>query len=303
MQEKRFTITSNYDEWQIQAFLYAPDEQPKGIVQLVHGMCEYKERYADFMKYLCEQGYVVACHDHRGHGDSAESLEQLGYLGDRSGEALVTDALQVTEYLKTEYPDLPVVLFGHSMGSMVVRCMIREYDDLFQKLIVCGSPSKNPMVGAAIVLAQIQRVFMGAHHRSKLLTYLSTGKGDERFKGEGKCAWLSKNRANVEVYLQDPKCRYKFTANGFENLFRLMKRTYVKKGHALKNPQMLVHFVAGQDDPVIVNEKQWLAAQEFLRKVGYQKVSGKLYAGMRHEILKEDDREIVYADLLAFIEK
>lgn len=302
MTEKTFTLCSEYDKLPLSCLLYEPDEEPKGIVQIEHGMCEHKERYADFMRYLCEKGYVAFCHDHRGHGDSLKEEGHLGYFNDRNGTAVVDDSVMMTKYLKEQYPNLPLILFGHSMGSMIVRCFLREHDELVDKLIVCGSPAKNSMVGMAIFIAKSERIWLGDFHRSKMLTYLSTGKGNKRFKSEGKCAWLSKNRANVEAYLADPKCAYKFTANGFENLFKIMKRTYEKKGYGVKNPSMPIHFVAGGDDPVIGNEVSWLKGIEFLREAGYEKVSGKLYEGMRHEILQEDGKEEVYNDLLSFIE-
>ena len=301
MQKLCFTLPSPYDELPLSCLVYEPDESPKGIVQLVHGMCEHKERYEELMAFLCEKGYVVACHDHRGHGDSVRSQEDWGWFGDTTGEAVVNDAIFFTEYLKEKYPDVPVTLFGHSMGSMVVRCYIQKREELIDKLVVCGSPSKNPLASIAVGLAKIIGFFKGTRHRSKTLTYLSTGKGDGRFKGEGKCAWLSKNRANVESYLQNPKCRYKFTCNGFENLFRLMANTYDKKRYEVKNSSLPIYFIAGADDPVIESEKQWNEAMAFMRAVGYENVSGKLYEGLRHEILQEEERGQVFDDLLAFV--
>ena len=132
MQKLCFTIPSAYDELPLSCLVYEPDETPKGIVQLVHGMCEHKERYEELMAFLCENGYVVACHDHRGHGDSVRSQEDWGWFGDTTGEAVVNDAVQFTEYLKEKYPDIPVTLFGHSMGSMVVRCYIQKHEMLYK---------------------------------------------------------------------------------------------------------------------------------------------------------------------------
>lgn len=301
MEKLCFTIPSNYDGLPLSCLVYEPSDSPKGIVQLVHGMCEHKERYEEFMSFLCENGYVVACHDHRGHGESVRSEEDYGWFGDTKAEAVVDDAVQFTQYLRGKYPNLPVTLFGHSMGSMVVRCYIQTHETLIDKLIVCGSPSENPLAGIAVFLTKIIALFKGERHRSKTLHYLSTGKGDERFKGEGKCAWLSKNKANVEKYLRNPKCTYKFTCNGFENLFRLMQNTYDKKRYSVQNTALPIHFVAGADDPVIENEKKWTQAVEFMRKLGYQKVTGKLYETLRHEILMEEERGQVFDDLLAFM--
>lgn len=303
MTEKRFTVVSKYDGVKLSGVLYEPDGEPKGIVQLVHGMCEHKERYLPFLRFLAEQGYIAECHDHRGHGESVEQQADFGWFGDYEGKAVVEDTAQITRYLKTEYPNLTVTLFGHSMGALIVRCFLREYDSEIDKLIVCGSPSKNPLVGIAIGLEKCIRFFRGKRHRSKLLYYLSTGKGDKKFPGEGKNSWLTRDKEIVQTYGSDPKSGYIFTCNGYENLFKLMKRTYQKKGYGVENPALPIHFVAGGDDPVIENELKWFQAIEFLRDVGYTQVSGKLYEGMRHEILNEVGKEEVYADLLAFIEK
>ncbi len=300
--QKAFTVLSPYDGLPLQGVLFLPEGTPKGIVQIVHGMAERKERYAEFASFLAENGYIAACHDHRGHGESVKTEADYGWFQDYDGRAIVDDTVAVTEYLKGEYPDLPLVLFGHSMGSLVVRAYIQEHGDLCDKLIVCGSPSKNGLVGVAIFLEKCIRLFCGKRHRSKLLGNLSTGNGNKPFEKEGECAWLSRNRERVEAYLADPACGFLFTCNGYENLFKLLKKVYEPKRYSVKNPDLPIRFVAGGDDPVIGDELKWLQAIELLREVGYANVSGKLYEGMRHEILNEIGREEVFSDLLAFIQ-
>ena len=302
MIRKDFTVTSDFDGLNLQGTLFQPEGAPKGIVQLVHGMCERKSRYEDLMAFFAKNGYVAACHDQRGHGDSVKEEDDRGWFHDKHGKAIVDDCAKVTKYLKSEYPDLPVTLFGHSMGSMIVRCYIREYDKLIDKLIVCGSPSFNPLAGVAVLLARTIGFFKGERRRSQMLSYLSTGKGAAEFKKLGKGSWLSRDESVAKEFYSDPKCYFVFTCNGFENLFNLMKNTYDKKGYKVQNPDLPIHFVSGSDDPVLVNEKQWNAAVESMRKVGYKKVTGKLYQDMRHEIHNEIGKEEVYQDLLAFIE-
>lgn len=301
MEKKTFTVVSDYDNLLLHGSMYAPKGEKKGIVQIAHGMCEFRERYEEFMEFLCKNGYVAVCHDHRGHGDSVEKEADLGWFRDFDGKAVVDDCVKVTRYIKEGYPDLPVILFGHSMGSMIVRCYIQNHDDLIDKLIVCGSPSQNSLVGVAIFMTKCIRLFRGQRYRSKLLSYLSVGNGNDKFPGEEKGAWLTRDRSAIEKYYGNPKGRYGFTCNGFENLFKLMKRTYQKKRYALKNPTLPIHFVAGSDDPVIKDELKWFKAIESLRSVGYENVTGKLYEGMRHEIFNEFGKEGVYEDLLTFI--
>ena len=302
MIKEKFTLLSKYDKLPLSALFIAPENGAKGIVQLVHGMAERKERYEELMTFLAENGYACVIHDHRGHGESLLSKEDRGFMGDYNGKAIVEDTVLISEYIKAQYPNLPLILFGHSMGSLVVRCFAQNHDGLLSGLILCGSPSQNPLAGVAVGLEKSIRLFRGAHHRSKLLAFLSTGKGDKQFPGEGNHAWLSRNRENVEEYLADEGCGFVFTCNGYENLFKLMKSTYQKKRYKVENPSLPIYFIAGEKDPVIVSPKAWRSAVAFMKEVGYSNVNGKLYKDMRHEIHNELGREEVYQDILAFIE-
>ena len=299
---KDFTLQSEWDGLRMYGLVYEPEAEPRAVIQLVHGMCEYKERYQKTMEYFCSKGYVVACHDQRGHGQSVFSEEDSGYFGDKTGNAIVQDAVQVTKYLKAEYPSLPLIVFGHSMGSMIARCMLQGNEELIDKLVICGTPNDNALVEIAIALTKTIALFRGKKHRSRMLAELSVGNGDKRFPGEGRGAWLSSNRENIAEYFANPKSSFIFTCNGFENLFRLMRRAYNKKKYAVTKPDLPVHFVSGGDDPVMGNEIKWFKAVEALRAVGYTNVTGKLYQGLRHEILNEKDNEEVLLDLLAFFE-
>ena len=136
-----------------------PEEgvQRTALLQLSHGMSEYKERYLPFMEFMAEHGVVCVIHDHRGHGKSVKSEQDLGFMYGAGGAGLVEDLFQVTVWAKKEYPDLPFILMGHSMGSLVVRTYAKEHDRELDALIVCGSPSKNYLrpLGAAVGLSLI----------------------------------------------------------------------------------------------------------------------------------------------------
>ncbi len=303
MKKEKFIVQSPFDGLELVCAVFEPETQAKGIVQFVHGMCEYKGRYEEIMTYFSDHGYITVAHDQRGHGETAKTSDDLGWFGDTTAKGIVEDAVAVTREIKRRYSGLPVYLFGHSMGSMVVRCYIQNYDDEIDKLIVCGSPSSNPFTGAGIMMSKLIGVFKGKRYRSKMLSYLSTGKGNEKFPGEGQSAWLSRNRENIDQFHADPYCQYIFTCNGFENLFRLMKNTYTKKKYKVKNPKLSIRFVSGSDDAVLIDEGKWLKSHDDLRRVGYENVSGKLYHGLRHEIHNEPERANVYSDLLQFIEE
>lgn len=307
MQKREFTLQSKYDNLALSCAEYTAEgvtqTTAKGVVQIVHGMCEYKERYEGFIDYLTQNGYIVFAHDHRGHGGSVTANENLGYFGDKKGEAIVDDAALVTDEIRRLYPGLSVTLFGHSMGSLVVRAYIQKYEEKIDKLIVCGSPSKNSLAGFGLMLNGVISAFRGKKYRSRLMANASTGGGDDKFPGEGKNAWLTRDKTVVEKYNADEKCNFVFSCNGFSNLLHLVKNVYKKKKYSAKHSDLPIFFMAGADDPVIVSEKKWLAAQQFLRDVGYENVTGKSYPKMRHEILNELGKEEVYADALAFIEK
>ena len=307
MQKREFTLQSKYDNLALSCAEYTAEgvtqTNAKGVVQIVHGMCEYKERYEGFIDYLTQNGYIVFAHDHRGHGGSVTANENLGYFGDKKGEAIVDDAALVTDEIRRLYPGLSVTLFGHSMGSLVVRAYIQKYEEKIDKLIVCGSPSKNSLAGFGLMLNGVISAFRGKKYRSRLMANASTGGGDDKFPGEGKNAWLTRDKTVVEKYNADEKCNFIFSCNGFSNLLHLVKNAYKKKKYPAKHSDLPIFFMAGADDPVIGSEKKWLEAQQFLRDVGYKNVTGKLYPKMRHEILNELGKEEVYADALAFIEK
>lgn len=302
MERKDIVINSKCDNLSISVAMFIPDGEIKGIFQVSHGMAEHKERYYDFLEYLTNQGYVSIISDHRGHGGSVKGPEDLGHFYDDSAEYIVEDLHQVTSYVKKLYPDKEMILFGHSMGSMVVRKYIKKYDEDIDKLIVCGSPSKNTFVGLAIFIIKIMKIFKDEKYKSNFIQNLAIGNYNKSVKdAKSNNSWICANNETVEKYDNDELCGFKFTLNGFENLFKLMKDIYIKEGWTVKNKEMPILFIAGSDDPVIINEKKWKESQEFLKKVGYSNVKGKLYKGLRHEILNEKNKQEIYNDIIQFI--
>ncbi len=302
MLKEFLTIYSNCDGLPLSTAIFIPEEEVKGIVQISHGMAEHKERYFSFMEYLTERNYVVVINDHRGHGESVRDKNDLGYFYDESGEYIVKDLHQITLYMKERFPGKPVYLFGHSMGSMAVRMYIKKYDSEIDKLIVCGSPSKNPLVDVALFVVRFQKLFKGDRYRSRLIQNLAFGSYNKNIdKPISDNAWLSSDENNVQNYDSDDLCGFIFTLNGFRNLFLLMKEIYITSGWALKNKDLPIMFIAGRDDPVIVSEDKWNESREFLKKLGYTNVRGKLYKGLRHEILNENIKENIYDDIVKFM--
>ena len=299
---RNFTLESRSDGLILSAATVAPDK-PSAVVQLVHGMCEHKERYYPLMEFLASRDFACVIHDHRGHGASVKSPEDLGYFYKGGYRAAVDDVCQLTLWAREEYPGLPVFLFGHSMGSLIVRTYTKSYDSLISGLVVCGSPSANPAAGAGKALARICAFFGGDHCRPALIQKIAFGSFNTAFPDAASPnAWVCSDPAVVKEYDADPLCHYRFTANGFSNLFSLVQQTYSRKGWKVTNPGMPVFFMVGENDPCIISPQKFSEAVGFMRSVGYTDVSSHLYPGMRHEIHNETGKTRVWEDLAACLE-
>ncbi|MGN0188599.1 MAG: alpha/beta fold hydrolase [Candidatus Cryptobacteroides sp.] len=298
------TIKSVSDGLTIKVLSVLPErEAPKAVLQIVHGMCEHKERYVPFMEYMASEGYACVIHDHRGHGETVHSADDLGYFYKGGFRAAVDDALEVTRYTKKRFPGIPFFLFGHSMGSMIVRSYAKRYDSELSGLIVCGSPSENPAAGLGKVLASVVGFFGGGRCRPALLQKIAFGafnRGIDRPHSPN--AWICTDEEVVRTYDNDPLCNFRFTANGFRNLFALMQDCYSPDGWRMASPSMPVLFIAGEEDPCIAGLEKFGKAVDSMRKAGYTCVSSRTYPGMRHEILNEKDKATVWQDVLEWLD-
>lgn len=295
--KEHLQIISNFDNLPLDALITSPSH-PKGIVVLAHGMCEHKERYNQFIDYLTKNNYVCVINDHRGHGKSILKKDDLGYFYENGHIGIVEDMHQLVTMIKSRYKHLPVYLFGHSMGSLVVRNYIKKYDNEINGLIVCGSPSYNSSCNLAISVCDILTKFKGDHHRSNLLRSLSVDAFNKNFDKNVRCDWLCTDRKVVDEYNNDPLSGFTFTTNGFKSLFLLMKETYSLSNWNKENLDLPIHFIAGEDDPCITNTKEFNNSVNVLKEVGYKNVSSHLFKNMRHEILNEKKKEIVYQNIL-----
>lgn len=298
-----FTIPSPSDGLPISIIeVHSKEAAPKGIIQIVHGMCEHKERYIPFMDFMVSKGYACIIHDHRGHGQSVYSSEDLGYFYAGGFKAMIEDIRMVTAKARWLYPGVPVILLGHSMGSMAVRSFAKRYSRMIDALIVCGSPSSNPGAGLGKVLTRIYSLFKGERYRPKLIQNIAFGAFNHNFRHEGSHnAWICSDKTVVDAYDKDPLCSFQFTANGFINLFSLMQDAYSSKGWSAPDKDLPVLFISGEDDPCMIDRKKFYAAVENMRNAGYGNVRSVLYKGMRHEILNEKGKEKVWNDILEFI--
>lgn len=300
-QKEELTLPSKVDGLPLSVLVVLPEgRETVGVLQLVHGMAEYKERYLPLMEYLAGRGVACVIHDHRGHGKSMRAEGDKGYLYGTGADGLVEDTVLVSRYAAERFPGLPLVLFGHSMGSLIARCYLQKNDWNLKGLVLSGPPTENGAAGAGLQLARTQKRLQGGRRKGKLLQAMSFGGYFKKFP-ESPCAWVCADPEVVRAYEADPLCGFTFTADGFVGLMELMVRTYEASGWQCARPGLPILFLGGEEDPCIGGREKFERAMAHLRKVGYREVRGKLYPAMRHEICNEKDRELVYADVAAFL--
>ena len=302
-----FTFPSSDGKTTIHAVRHMPENgEIKAILQIVHGMVEFVERYDAFAKFLTEHGYMVVGHDHLGHGDSVTDKSEWGYFGEPDPlSLLLTDIHTLRTMTQEQYPDVPYFMLGHSMGSYLLRSYLSQYNDNLRGAIIMGTgyiPEKTTNMGFKVVnfLAKIHNW----HYVSKFVAKLSFDKPYKRYDLTGKDAtnsWLTKDPEIVKWYYSEPKCTYMFTINGYKGLFQAVQCS-CNFENIKKVPNKLPLFiVSGQDDPVGNNGIGVKKVYDLFAQGGSLDLTYKLYPNDRHEILNETDKEEVYADLLSWM--
>ncbi|NLF28042.1 MAG: alpha/beta hydrolase [Clostridiales bacterium] len=295
---ERLSLESERDGLELRLLCMSPDGEIRAVVQIAHGMCEHKERYIPFMEFLAENGYASVIHDHRGHGEAARERNELGYFGKDGARALVDDVHQVTLWAKSRFPQRPVCLFGHSMGSLAARAYLLWYEGELSGAMLSGSPAYNRATPGGKLLARVLGLKSGGRKRSKLLKVITSGPFYRAFPDEGsKCSWICSDKEVVRAYDESPLCGFTFACNGFMSLYTLMALAYNARVKA-KNPELPIFFLSGENDPCRGGDRGFQRAVEVMLRRGYRRVGGRVYKGMRHEILNEPGRAEVYKDVL-----
>ena len=284
-------------------YIYRPAGEPTAVVQISHGMCEYLTRYEPFIEYLTDRGYLVCGNDHLGHG--ASKGKALGYFGGRKGyDYLPRDLYQLTLLMKEAYPDIPYFLLGHSMGSFIAREYLYRHGDLLSGAVISGTSGRQPAYLVGIPLSGLIECLRGKIHRSVFLDRLAFGSYNKRFGGSyGDSYWLTKDQSLVDAYRGDPHCNFIFTAEGMNTLFHLIGRCNRRNRFTSLPKDLSLLFVSGDMDPVGQYGKGVRQAAGRMRKAGLRDVTCKLYPGNRHECINEENRQEVWADILAWLEK
>ena len=302
MKTERLFLKSDFDSLPIGVLISAPSKgRPEAVLQLSHGMCGCKERFIPFMEFMASNGVACVANDHRGHVESERSVEDRGYMYEGGSRALVEDMAQLTGWIHHKFPGLPVFLLGHSMGSMAARVYAQTHDRLIDGLIICGSPSWNPLSRFSYAMTGTISFLGAGRYRPVRLSGSMSDIFNRRFADEGPLAWTCSDPAVRHLFHEDPKCNFVFTVNGFHNLMWLMIMTYRHKDWKMANPDMPVIFLSGEDDPCMRSEYSFHEAAKDMYRHGYHNVSSSIYGGMRHEILNEKEKENVWTDILNFI--
>ncbi len=279
--------------------------EPKGIVQISHGMCEYFARYTQFARYLCSLGYIVCGNDHLGHGMSIPPGGSLGYFGQKDGWSVLIDDLAVlTDKMQKKYPDLPYYLLGHSMGAMVARLYLTRYSEKLTGCILSGTPSNNLFANVGIKMANSVIHSKGLNYRSPVLSNLAMGRYNARIKNPNtQFDWLTRDRITVALYQSDEKCNFIFTAAGFRDLFRLVQHCTSPRCVMDVKQKLPLLFLTGTADPVGgygLGVRRIISAY---KAAGFKDVTSFMYRDARHEVLNEINRTEVYKDISDWLER
>jgi len=299
--KKEMKFLSSDGKTEIAAYFYEPNTPPRGVIQLSHGMCEHVTRYGAVAAFFTENGFVFCGNDHIGHGKSAAREDDLGYLP-HAADCMVEDIYKMTCLAGEQYPDLPIILLGHSMGSFVARLFAARHGDAISGLIVSGTAGPGQPTGAGRLLARAVAKCRGDRYRCNFLNAIAFGSYNKRFRDENdEKSWLSRDAAVRNAYRDDPQCGFTFTAAGFDTLFTLLGEVSKKEWAGLLPKTLPVLLISGAEDPVGGYGKGVRKVYDRLAAAGLTHLSLKLYEGARHEMHNETNRDEALADMLAFV--
>ena len=287
----------------IRTLIWKDDElTPIGVFQIAHGMAEHIGRYDDFARYLASNGFVVCGNDHLGHGKSVNDPSELGFFAEKNGDKRLVDDMHIlTKIMKKKYPDLPYFLFGHSMGSLCARVYASHFGDELNGVIFCGT-GEAPSVAIALqapIDALCDR--LGPSRRVDFLGDAFNAVSNLMVpEKDSPIAWLSREPSNREKYAADELCGFTLTLGGYRDMFALLNECSLKDWAFSLPPQLQVMIISGAKDPVGFNGRGVLAVADNLALAG-KEPTVILYPGDRHEILNEADKDIVYNDILSWL--
>ena len=280
---------------------------PRGVVQIAHGIAEYGRRYAPFARFLCDHGYVVTAADHLGHGQSvAPDGVRLSFGHEDGWRRAVDDMAALQSRLAAQYSGVPRFLFGHSMGSFLLRTLLIRYPDAgLRGALLCGTGHPGALtVAGGLALVRRELRALGPDAFSPRVNELVFGLYNRPFApNRTPFDWLSADPDNVDAYMADPLCGGETTLALMRDLLEGIRFLTGQSRVNKMNRDTAVLFLSGDQDPVGDMGKGVRRAVESFRRAGVKDLSLKLYHGVRHEILNEKSRRFVYQDVLDWLDK
>lgn len=280
------------------------EDKPRAIVQLAHGMAEHIMRYDRFARELVSNNIFVYGNDHRGHGRTGNKTNSIGYFAEEQGfEKVVQDMQTLTTSIEKENPDVPIFLFGHSMGSFLSRRYIQIFGDRLAGVILSGTGGDPGLLGKiGKMVASREKRTKGERAPSPLMNNLTFGSYNKAFRpARTEFDWLSRDEQELDLYLADPYCGGVFSSGFFHDLLGGLETINQPENIRSVPSTLPIFIISGSKDPVGANSKGVIKTYNAYKKAGMADVSYKLYEDARHELLNELNRDEVYADVVNWI--
>ena len=303
-----FTFLSSDGKTQLHGMLWEPEGVAvRAVLQICHGVAEHIARYDGFARALNEQGIVVAGHDHLGHGKSLPDGGTPVYFGQGSTWNTVVDDIYILhQRLKQRYPDVPLCIMGHSMGSFLTRTYLIRYPGTVKAAVIMGTGwQPQAAITGGLALANAIAAVSGENATSELVTELAFGSYNKLFApNRTKVDWLSADESNVDDYIADPLCGADATVGLFRQMLRGLRFNQTPGNIDRMDKNAPILLIAGQDDPVGNMGAGVRRTHDAFKRTGVRDVTLKLYPGLRHEILNEAAmRDTVYGDIGAWLDR
>lgn len=298
---RKITVQSTDNIHSLSGKVFIPEGEVLGVVHILHGMTEYIDRYDHVMSALANEGFAVFGYDHLGHGKTARDDSELGFIAHNDGwKYLVKDVGAFANAVRPLFPNKPMILFGHSMGSFIARLAACEFKDIYTKAIFCGTAGKNPLAAAGLALTSLIKTFKGDKYISNLVLNMAFGAYNKEFEGLSEHDWLTKDREVIARYENDKFCTFPFTVSAMHDLITLIDRCNQSSWFKEMDKQLPILLIAGDRDPVGNYGKGVAQVYEKLKSEGCD-VGLKLYENCRHEIHNDSCKDEVIRDVLEFI--
>ena len=299
MIKKDFTFLSSNQKTNIHAIECIPENGNYiRVIQIIHGMLEYIERYLPFGEYLTSKGFIVVGHDHLGHGQSVNSPEELGYFGEPNPNSLlIQDIHTLRDITSKKYPNLPYFMCGHSMGSYLLREYLYLSGDGLSGAVIIGTGFISGCTASmGKFFCKMIACCRGQMHRSSCVKklVLESGPYKEYNLNDENRSWITSDPVMARKYNEDQKMKFDFTLNGYIGLIEATQISSDSSYAVRINKNLPLLFISGSNDPVGDNGEGVKKAYNLMVNTGVKDVSIKLFEGDRHEILNEKDRQDVF---------